>query len=83
VAYLTKRELARRLGVSATTVENMVRDGRLPAADLVLGPNCIRWSAERVDAHLEQWQRQRQSANPADAPTRPARRRRRRRPPSP
>jgi excisionase family DNA binding protein len=40
---LRKTELARLLGCSPRTVENMVRGGRLPAPIYVVGPQSPRW----------------------------------------
>jgi len=44
----TKKEIATLLGVSTVTVENMVRDGRLPNP-LPLHKNPKRWNADAID----------------------------------
>lgn len=51
--YLTKKELASRLGVSIGTIYTMRKKGILPQP-VQWGPNTLRWSEKEIEQFEEQ-----------------------------
>ena len=49
---LDRRELTRRLNVSARTLDRMIQDGRLPRP-IELRPRCRRWPSAQIDSWIE------------------------------
>lgn len=50
ITYLTKVELAKRWKVRTRTIENWVKDGKIPAP-LKISPRKALWSLEDIIAH--------------------------------
>jgi hypothetical protein len=50
--YLVKRQVANRYGgMHPRSIDDAVRDGRLPKPEFPLGPKRPRWSEEVLDEH--------------------------------
>ncbi len=61
--YLTKKQVAKRLGISVSTVEAWSADGvRLPEP-VILGTRSPRWDLGTLELHIERLSRQRRRVN--------------------
>lgn len=47
------RELSVYLGIGKSTAYQWIAEGRLPAADVRLGPNVVAWDIATIDAWIE------------------------------
>jgi predicted DNA-binding transcriptional regulator AlpA len=51
-AYLSKKKLAEQLDVAESTIDELVKNGKLPRR-FHLSNGCVRWSWQEVDAAIK------------------------------